>query len=101
MHQDAGRVEHRPQRASCAGERGQDVGDEAARLGLARADPLLGRGDHGFHQVAAKPSHRLLERGIGEEDVGAWDAPPGVGFSHGGGGRESNPPAAVPAAQRF
>ena len=84
---------------------GDGVLGDLLRLDLPRSRPLLGLGDNGFHQRAAEYALGLGEARVGEQHIGAGHAPSGIAHvrsrEHGGGGRESNPPATGTAAQRF
>ena len=105
MHDDTGRIDDRPQARRAHRQCGDGVVGHLLRLDLAGARPLLRSGDNGFHQHAAELPLRFGQPRVGEQQVGARHAPSRVGHvrfqAHGGGGRESNPPATGPAAQRF
>ena len=66
---------------------------------------LLGLSDNGFHQSATQHALGLGEARVGEQDIGPGHTPSRITHlrsrGHGGGGRESNPPATESAAQRF
>ncbi len=111
VHHDAGGIDDGPQAGRGGGKCGDGVLGDALGLDLSGARPLLGVGDHGLHQCAAQHPLRFDQARIGEQDVGAGHPSPRISRlthvtqsgpkGHGGGGRESNPPAAVSAVRRF
>ncbi len=69
--------------------------------------PVLRRHDRAFDEVPSEVVHGLGQPWLGEQGIGARDVPrtrsrasPGQG-RHGGGGRESNPPATGPPFNGF
>jgi hypothetical protein len=75
VHEDAGRVEHRPEAAGGRRQGGEDGADGVGRRDLARADPLLHPLDHALHQAAAQPLPRRRELRVGEQRIGARHLP--------------------------
>ena len=110
VHHDAGGVDDRPKARRGARQCGDGVVGHLLRLDLTGPGPLLRLRHNGFHQCAAEHPFGLSEPRVSEENIGARHAPPRIshsrlpgdfGVNHGGGGRESNPPATGSAAQRF
>jgi hypothetical protein len=78
VHQDAGRVEDRPQAARRGRERGQDGVDGVRRRDLTVPDALLHPLDCVLHQAAAEALAGRGQLRIGEEGVGARHLAAGI-----------------------
>jgi hypothetical protein len=108
----AGGVDDRPHRARRRWQPGDDVLDHAVRRQAALAHALECLGDGVLDDRTTQPDRGVLQAGVGEDDVRARRAAPGIGRSGchdvllteaalGGGGRESNPPDRGARSQRF
>ena len=83
MHEDARRVDHRPQARRAGRQRGDGGVGDLLRLDLAGARPLLRLRDNGFHERATQPPLRLGKPRVGEQHIGAGHGPSRVNHDTG------------------